>query len=485
MRESERLRREVAAKKKQLGLKFGRYLNLEESKEFLASGRVPANALTRGVFSKAVRVDSLPAGQKCLCCGADLVGKPGWIVQTAGGLLHTVCDADYDKIVSGAETEVAESESAAPAAPVPAPTPAPATSAPAPVSAAPAAPADPIAAALATLTAAIGKAKAAPAAPAVDESKILAAAVEAAKDEAKGFMQKSIADFIKDGAVSVAESKDGEAESALKPATGDGVGSAEKASSWSAKATAGAKDAVEKLTKFLSEFSYFRDGISMRLVNTFARAKSDAEKKAVLRSYCEVSQMEDLTDLVEKMKSPEFNAVAKAFAAVTGSKTPKPLNKRFAVFYGSPGGGKTYAAEEAAKEINGDGKCEVVPCSSGMDASDMLYAYRLDYKTGKRGYVPTGLLNAMLAGRAVVLDEINLLPMEARMFLQNILDNKSKVSIMGVEIPIRDGFFVIGTMNPETGNGATPLPLPLVDRAAVVKEFKTTSAQAAVGAGLC
>jgi MoxR-like ATPase len=75
--------------------------------------------------------------------------------------------------------------------------------------------------------------------------------------------------------------------------------------------------------------------------------------------------------------------------------------------------------------------------------------------------------------------------MEARMFLQNILDNKSKVSVMGVELPIKEGFFVIGTMNLETGLGASPLPLPLADRACVIKEFKTTAAQAVVGAGLC
>ena len=71
------------------------------------------------------------------------------------------------------------------------------------------------------------------------------------------------------------------------------------------------------------------------------------------------------------------------------------------------------------------------------------------------------------------------------MFLQNILDNKAKVHIMGVELPISDGFFVIGTMNIDTGLGSSPLPLPLVDRACVVKEFKTTVEQAAVGAGLC
>ena len=189
--------------------------------------------------------------------------------------------------------------------------------------------------------------------------------------------------------------------------------------------------------------------------------------------------MEDLPDLIEKMKSPEFGEVCDAFASFR----PKPLNRRFAVFYGAPGGGKTYAAIKAGEKING-GKVEVVPCSPSMDAADTLYAYFLDYKTGKRGYLPTALLNAMQEGKAVVLDEVNLLPMEARMFLQNVLDNKDRVNVMGTEIAIRDGFFVIGTMNLETGLGSTPLPLPLVDRACVVKEFRTSPEQTAVGAGL-
>ena len=232
------------------------------------------------------------------------------------------------------------------------------------------------------------------------------------------------------------------------------------------------------LNKFLSEFSYFRTGVSMRLVNTFATAD---DKKECLRSYCEVSQMEDLPDLVEKMKSPEFAKVCDAFKPFK----PKPLNKRFAVFYGAPGGGKTFAAKIAGEKINGDGKVDVVPCSPSMDAADTLYAYRLDYKTGRRGYIPTALLDAMVSGRAVVLDEVNLLPMEARMFLQNVLDNKDKVHIMGEEIPIHEGFFVLGTMNIDTGLGVQPLPLPLVDRACVVREFRTSISQAAVGAGLC
>lgn len=475
--ESAKVRADVAARCLEQGLKRTRHLSLAEGREFLASGLIPATALGQKTFSASKELAAMPQGSTCMCCGVDLSGKPGRIVEivtpTKGKTFKTICCADYDTVINGGASEVddAEMETVVGVPPIVTPPPAPAASV------APAAPTS-VQAALATLTAALS----APKAPPVDEKRIVAdavaKAVDAARDEARGFMQKSVEQFLKDGIVADGGGKDEAETPALAKAKGDGVAAAEKATSWTAKATKPAMEAVDKLNKFLSEFSYFRTGVSMRLVNTFARA---ADKKAALTAYCEVSAMEDLSDLVEKMKSPEFAEVVKAFGAL---KTPASLNKRFAVFYGAPGGGKTYAAVKAGEAING-GACDVVPCSAGMDAADMLYAYRLDYRTGKRGYVPTALLMAMTAGRAVVLDEVNLLPMEARMFLQNILDNKSKVHIMGVEIPITDGFFVIGTMNIETGLGSTPLPLPLVDRAAVVREFRTTTAQAAVGAGLC
>ena len=288
------------------------------------------------------------------------------------------------------------------------------------------APSSSVKAALDTLAAALAAPKAAP----VDERRIIANAVdeavkaahEVAQTEAHDFMKKSVAEFIRDGSIPSPEHE--EVEAKPKKAVMSGVEATAKAMSWTAKASDKAKEAVDKLTKFLSEFSFFRNGVSMRLVNTFARGKTDADKKATLRSYCEVSQMEDLQELVEKMKSPEFVTVCSAFSEFK----PGPVNKRFAVFYGAPGGGKTYAAVKAGEAING-GAVEVVPCSPSMDAADMLYAYRLDYKTGKRGYVPTALLTAMTAGRAVVLDEINLLPMEARMFLQNLLKTEASHSV--------------------------------------------------------
>ena len=458
--DSEKIKSLVREKRTKCGYKFTRQLRSDEQKAFLDEDKVPTDAISKSTFLSEKKVGTIPS-MKCLCCGADLSEVDGWVVEVnAEPNLRTICDKCHSEVVASNANECNDDE-----APTTAPTTPTTTANPTELG---------LQAALQTITAAL----AAPKVPPVDEAKIIAEACARARDAAKDVMRESVKDFITNGTTPSA-SADKKEEPTLPSAKHDGVEAATKASSWSAKATPDGVAAVEKLSAFLSEFSYFRSGVSMRLINTFARAVNKSE---ALRNYCEVAQMEDLPELIEKMKSPEFTQVCQAYNKV---KSPSPVNKRFAVFYGAPGGGKTYTSIEACKKINGDNNCETVPCSPSMDAADMLYAYRLDYQSGKRGYVPTALLKAMLTGRAVVLDEVNLLPMEARMFLQNILDNKNKVSVMGVEIPIKDGFFVIGTMNLETGLGASPLPLPLVDRACVVKEFKTTSAQAAVGAGLC
>ena len=444
------LREQGAKVCREAGVKLSERPNKAELEQ-IVKGRFPARVMSAKSFAAQKVVEHMPsAGHVCMCCGKAIAAGDGAVIVSLNGALgqvfKTVCPMCFAEVIGIAK---------------PATTPAPATPTP-------------------------------PATPATSE---LGEALDALKSAIPA-KPKPMTEQVKAEAVAVAEAvksaKDGgkpatlptaEAEKPKPKAVKDGVAVAEKAASWKATAIPAAMDAVDKLNKFLSEFSYFRDGVSMRLVNTFARAKTPKAKAEVLESYATVSAMEDKPELVEKMKSPEFSAVCAAFSSLGVS--PKSINKRFAVFYGSPGGGKTYAAVEACKDMNGDGECETVPCSAGMDAADMLYSYRIEFDTGKKGYVPTGLLNAMLAGRGVVLDEINLLPMDARMFLQNILDNKSKVSVMGTEIPIRDGFFVFGTMNVETGAGTQPLPLPLVDRAAVVKEFKASLAQSAVGAGLC
>lgn len=446
------LREQGANVCREAGVKLSARPNKAELEQ-IVKGRFPARVVSAKSFAAQKVVERMPsAGHVCMCCGKAIASGDGVVIVSlkgaSGTVFKTVCPVCFAEVIGIAKPAAAAT--VAPATPAPSATLA----------------SSELGEALDALKSAIP----ANAKPVTEQVKAEAVAVAEAVQSAK------------DGGKPAAPVKTDGGKQKPK-AVKDGVAVAEKAASWKATATPAAMDAVDKLGKFLSEFSYFRDGVSMRLVNTFARAETKAAKAEVLESYSTVSAMEDKPELVEKMKSPEFNAVCAAFASLGVS--PKSINKRFAVFYGSPGGGKTYAAVEACKEMNGDGECETVPCSAGMDAADMLYSYRIEFDTGKKGYVPTGLLNAMLAGRGVVLDEINLLPMDARMFLQNILDNKSKVSVMGTEIPIRDGFFVFGTMNVETGAGTQPLPLPLVDRAAVVKEFKATLAQSAVGAGLC
>ena len=451
------LREQGAKVCREAGVKLSARPNKAELEQ-VVKGQFPARVVSAKSFAAQKVVEKMPAtGHTCLCCGKAIAAGDGAVIVSLNGasgqVFKTVCPVCFAEVIGIAKPAATAAATLAPATPTP-----------------PAPPATPATSELGEALDALKSAIPAKPKPMTEQVKAEAEAVAEAVQSAK------------DGGKPAAPVKADGGKQKPKAAK-DGVAVAEKAASWKATATPAAMDAVDKLNKFLSEFSYFHDGVSMRLVNTFARAKTPKAKAEVLESYATVSAMEDKPELVEKMKSPEFSAVCAAFASLGVS--PKSINKRFAVFYGSPGGGKTYAAVEACKDMNGDGECETVPCSAGMDAADMLYSYRIEFDTGKKGYVPTGLLNAMLAGRGVVLDEINLLPMDARMFLQNILDNKSKVSVMGTEIPIRDGFFVFGTMNVETGAGTQPLPLPLVDRAAVVKEFKASLAQSAVGAGLC
>ena len=53
----------------------------------------------------------------------------------------------------------------------------------------------------------------------------------------------------------------------------------------------------------------------------------------------------------------------------------------------------------------------------------------------------------MEQGKAIVLDEINLLPFDSLRFLQGILDGKSEIIYKGNVITIAEGFQVIATMN--------------------------------------
>jgi MoxR-like ATPase len=83
----------------------------------------------------------------------------------------------------------------------------------------------------------------------------------------------------------------------------------------------------------------------------------------------------------------------------------------------------------------------------------------------------------MTEGKAIVLDEINLLPFDSLRFLQGVLDGKKEFSYKGHEVKIADGFCIIGTMNLVVNGATFNLPEPLVDRCMDIQKFSLSAGQ--------
>lgn len=217
--------------------------------------------------------------------------------------------------------------------------------------------------------------------------------------------------------------------------------------------------ALDKLINFFSEFEFEPN---FRFVNTFARAQSKNEKIEYVKNYFELTNSPYASSIVEKMKSEEFDQIC---CRMSKFKTEKIVNKRFKLYYGSAGTGKTTRAMTES-----DGICMV--CHSAMLPNDLMEDFK--FEDGKATFVASSLQKAMINGTTIVLDEINLLPFESLRFLQTILDGKTQIEYKGHTIVIKDGFEIIGTMNLQVNGVTYALPEPLVDRAAELKIFKLT-----------
>lgn len=228
------------------------------------------------------------------------------------------------------------------------------------------------------------------------------------------------------------------------------------------------EDICQKLLNFFSEFD-FKPGI--RFVNTLFRNAnvSVASGKAYVKNYFALIDSPDSASVKEKIKSAEFCGILQSMHDIN---TKKKINKRFKLYYGSQGTGKT---TQAIKEATGG--CMV--CHSAMLPSDLMEDFKFD--KGKATFIPSALQNAMVNGDVIVLDEINLLPFESLRFLQTILDGKTSFQYKGKTIDINPGFKVIGTMNLQVNGAIYSLPEPLVDRAEELKEY-TLTAKNLVGA---
>ena len=219
-------------------------------------------------------------------------------------------------------------------------------------------------------------------------------------------------------------------------------------------------DKSELIKNLISFFSEFQFEPNFRFINTLGKQKN---KFAYVQSYFELADSQYLNEINDKMKSDEFKTIV---SMLNDCNITSTINKRFKLYYGSQGTGKTTIAMKEASN-------NVVVCHSAMLPSDLMEDF--NFKDGKAEFNPSALCRAMTEGKAIVLDEINLLPFESLRFLQSILDNKSEIVYKGHVIEIKDGFQIIGTMNLHVNGCVYALPEPLIDRASELRKFTLTA----------
>lgn len=223
---------------------------------------------------------------------------------------------------------------------------------------------------------------------------------------------------------------------------------------------------IEVCKKLIDFFKEFEFEPNFRFVNTLRQnAKSIQNAQQYVINYFSLSNNQYKDSIAEKIKSPEFKTLITVMSSITSTNI---INKRFKIYYGSQGTGKT---TQAMKESAG----VVMVCHSAMLPSDLLEDFK--FEDGKPGFKKSSLWLAMENGTKITLDEINLLPFESLRFLQSILDNKSEICYKGQTIHIKDGFQIIGTMNLVVNGSIFNLPEPLVDRACELKEYQLTAEQ--------
>lgn len=224
------------------------------------------------------------------------------------------------------------------------------------------------------------------------------------------------------------------------------------------------EDACRNLINFFSEFSFTPN---FRFVNTLSKHLTISKNCAInyIVNYFKLTDNSYTNQIIDKIQSQEFAYTLEGLQTVLPTKT---INNRFRLYYGAQGTGKT---TEAMQEANNN--CMV--CHSAMLPSDLMEDFAFD--DGKATFQPSQLYKAMVEGKKIVLDEINLLPFESLRFLQSILDGKESFVYKGQTVQIAEGFEIIGTMNLQVNGCTYALPEPLVDRASCLKEFVLTAEQ--------
>ena len=245
---------------------------------------------------------------------------------------------------------------------------------------------------------------------------------------------------------------------------GEGATSADNFNSPAPSATEKVQSALQRLMDFFKEFEFEPN---FRFTNTLARMLTVNAQKAqdYIASYFELIDSPYKNEVRAKITSKEFKLILDDMSALPPTKV---VNERFKLYYGSQGTGKTTIGQTES-----DGRCVV--CNASMLPADLMEDFVFD--SGKPTFKPSSLWDCMENGKAIVLDEINLLPFDSLRFLQGILDGKKEFNYKGHVVHINEGFMVIGTMNLSVNGMVYGLPEPLVDRCAEMKKFSLSADQ--------
>lgn len=216
------------------------------------------------------------------------------------------------------------------------------------------------------------------------------------------------------------------------------------------------QEVMEGIEELQNTMLQFDTAVTPRMVSTMLH---HSNPESYLYGYLKLTGRE-CDDFMKKTQSQEWRRMMNKLK----SANPKRINKRLAIYFGPPGGGKTTAAlREAGKKIG---------MHKDMTAKELMFDFT--FKDGEAQFSKSVFAQAMENGEAIVCDEMNLASNTLLQFMQSVLDNSKSIFMDGQELVIKEGFKVIGTMNDVVSGVDRILPEPIIDRALDIRYFELT-----------